>query len=331
VLLLFRKSNPFILFALIVYALLLRSFVLFLPLQVPLCSHQGIIDFLANWLFHTPFVFSDVMHYLLSTAVVLFLAFYLQAQVVKHKIAERSGFLPAFFIVLLCSAQPEYLFFTPPLLSMVFVLVALCKIYATYFSDKNQSKIFDAALFLSVSAIIYFPNILLLISLFVALILLRTISLRDVLVYFTAYFIPLFLFFTALFLDDQLIPFLVKNDFTLLLNHGGWSSLQPKTMDWISIAAFVPVLVLGGIQTQVDAGKSLAHVRKFYGTSAILLLSTFLALILCNRFSKTHVLMGAIPAAMYGVNMMRNMKRAWLAELIHVTLLTVIILTYLIH
>ena len=330
-LLLFRKSNPFILFALVVYALLLRAFILFLPLEVPLCSHQGIMDFMADWLFGTKFMFSDVMHYILSTSVVLFLAFYLQAQVVKHKIAERSGFLPAFFVILLCSAQPEYLFFTAPLLSMVFVLVAVCKIYATYFTEKNQGKIFDAAFCLSISAIIYFPNSILLLSMFIALVLLRTISLRDVLVYFTAYFIPIFLLFTMLFVYDQLVPFLTKNDFTVFLNHGGWMSMQPKPMDWVAIAAFLPAIMFGGFQTQLDAGKSLAHVRKFYGTFAILLLSTILALLLCNRFSKTHVLMGALPASMYGVNLVRNMKRAWLAELIHVILLIVIILSYLIH
>lgn len=328
---LFKNSSPLVLIILVITTFLLRLPVLVLDLPAPLVSHAGILDSLSMIIFNTHFQWSNTWHYILGSSIVLFMAFYMQHIILKHKVMDKSGFLPAYSIILLCSIHQDFLFVTAPLLSMLFILLAFTKIYTAYFVEKAQSKILDAGLFTGFAAILYLPSSIFILSIFIALVLLKTLSLRQVILYFFAILIPFYLLAAGLFVSGNLLSFLAHNDYTVLMNHQKFSAFQPKPTEIMTAVFLLMILMTGVVKTQNEANKSLAHIRKFYGTGVIILISCILSILLCNCLSITHAIVAVIPACGFFVNFYKDLKRAWLGELIHLILLVLIFLSYLIN
>lgn len=125
-----------------------------------------------------------ILKLLLGIVVNSLLAIYI------NKVFNLNGFyqvensIPALLIVIMLGSWTGFHFFSPLLLSMLFLLVGLNRILKVYHQKNILSEVFDSGFFLGMAAIIYYPAALFIISYWLFLSMNRAFSFRE-------YFFPL--------------------------------------------------------------------------------------------------------------------------------------------
>ena len=85
---------------------------------------------------------------------------------------------------------------------------------------------------------------------------------------------------------------------------------------------------MGGIlKGQTESIKSIVPVRKFYGISLLLILGLLPTLLFADKLWITAFIFFVIPFSFYLYTIVKDVKRIWIAELIHVILLGLIFFT----
>ncbi len=87
--------------------------------------------------------------------------------------------LPAFFFILICSSYIPLQRLNPVLISVIFLILAVFKIFDTYKKERLCYNFFDAALLISVGSLFYFNLIFLIVILWIGLIILRPFIWRE--------------------------------------------------------------------------------------------------------------------------------------------------------
>lgn len=116
-------------------------------------------------------------------------------------LSERS-WLPGLFYALVAACFPDFLFLSPPLVALLFVPVALRRIFKAYKIPHATALIFDAAFWMTMGSMFYPPAFFLLLAAYIGVNLMRAFNIREQLVFFTGVLIPLFLIWLGYFCYD---------------------------------------------------------------------------------------------------------------------------------
>ncbi len=182
----FRRNRFFNSLLLLPYTILVRVWLVF-DGQAPEFRKKGV---LSEWVFGSLDPDSSLA-LLLSIALVYFQALLLNRLVIRNRITGELTLFPGLFYILLVSFFPEYNGLSSPLVANTFVIIALSFLMGTHKTSGNASRIFSAGFWFGMAFLFYFGHLVLFISGFLGLSLLRTVKGREWFQFITGYITPL--------------------------------------------------------------------------------------------------------------------------------------------
>jgi hypothetical protein len=114
----------------------------------------------------------------------------------KHGLLKQAGYFPFFFMAILLSCRPSLIGIYPAPVSSLFLVLAIHKIISSYKNEKALSEIFDAGLFIGIASLFYIPSTLFIVLLWIGLITVRTINLREWVCTIIGFSLPFVFMFT---------------------------------------------------------------------------------------------------------------------------------------
>lgn len=279
---LFRNNTPYTVIILFVFALLAKFQALAHPVA-PLLLHghfvYGSLLYLLNFLFGG----SSVGYTYFSLLLLFGQALYLNSICVRHKLFNRSGYLPAFFYILLTSLLPSFSYFNEQIVTLWWLLGALDAIL--YFSSPVNPRrdVFNAGFLFSMAAVVQFSALFFILMLLAALVILRPFDLGEYSVGALGYITPVYFLAGILFVFDRFgllsqwpqlaisLPAIVRHPLHLvgsivgiiILLVGGMYQLQHvrKTSinnrrNWRTIIVMLFISILTAAFTQSNSGSS---------------------------------------------------------------------------
>lgn len=122
----------------------------------------------------------------------------------SHHILPKNSYLPAMTYVLLTSLFVEWNYLSAALVANWFLLATYNSLFKLHAQEQARKEIFNIGCFLSLSALLVFPNIILLILVFIVLRLLRPFKAAEWVVGLLGILTPLYFLTAILYLTDRL-------------------------------------------------------------------------------------------------------------------------------
>ncbi len=209
-------------------------------------------------------------------------------------INERT-FLPGIQYLILISIFPSLQFLTPVLPAVIFLILAIIRITATYRKNGIAYSYFDAALLIAIGSLFYASLIWFGILLFIGILLLRTFDLREVLVAVLGLATPYIFLYGIFFVADKDISELTRVITGCLLdNRQGleWSRMAIVSGAFIVMTLLVATLYLFTVFTTKKV-KS----RKIFSLQIWVGIVTLMIYLLSPSANEELIYILAIPAA----------------------------------
>lgn len=318
---LFKKQNPFTLFFVILYGFAIRSSIFFINLSKIKFNASQPFSFLTDqWCkVNTSNLF---WHYFISTSLLLIIGLFINVYLKNNKIIDKLGYLPTLLFMLISASFSSYLYITNELIAFVFFSIAIIRLLQALLIEETEVSVFDAAFFMSIASLFYKPLLPCFLIVFMAVIILKSAQIKALLFILIGFIIPYFLLGVYMFYTDRLDTYLVHlipQLFTKLTIFTSRDYLQIIKIIFIGVIA-----LLGFVGIQSSLAKSIVNIRKYYSLLLIISL-VYLPMFLINKeLTLTHFLFLLLPISYYILNFIKDMKRVWISELIHVALFILI-------
>ena len=184
----FFRQNGFISsLALLPYAFLLRINNLINPQIVqPSENYSGLTNAVLSW------ISSPVMQGIVASLLIFFQALLINRLVIKHRISKEATHIPGLLFILLSAFLHDFLFLTPELLSLTFIILAIHVSMTTYNEKEAAGAVFTVGFLIGLSSLFYFPHYYFFLIGLLSLFILKSIDIKDVLQYTTGFILPTF-------------------------------------------------------------------------------------------------------------------------------------------
>lgn len=266
-----------------------------------------------------------IISILLLTAEVFLLNYIVN----ENEVLAKKSNLPALFYIVFMSINSSMLILHPMLLSNLFILFALNKIFNSYRKDIAFSQLFDAGFLISIASLFYFPCIVCVPVLGAALVLFRPFHWREWVIAFLGLLLP-YIFITVyyfwndsteyLFYDKMFFPMLFKN-----------AGLHPSNSFYvlISLCSLIILFAFGSLFNSISSGAQ--RTKKALVLMIWLFIFSGLSLFLAPQISAKYFSLLAIPAAVICSNYYLRLKRGFLGEILFILLLIALFTNLLIE
>jgi hypothetical protein len=251
------------------------------------------------------------------------------AAILIQRINVEYGFfriktiLPAIIFILVAGGFPEMHFFHPVYISIIFLLVAIYRLFSAFDLRKPYREIFDACFLLGLGSLFYL-NLLVLLPAFIAggSILGRETRWREIMISILGCIVPWLFVATWFFLFDRFpemisllkVNFLTAND---------------RIIGNIPIMAFLGFLILltlaGSYMILVQYDEKKVSIRQYFLFFFLMFVSSILSIIIVPAVSTETLLIAAIPVTFLLSNLLLSLKRKIWGEIIIYMLLGFIV------
>ncbi len=205
----FRNYNPYSVIVLFLLALFLKMATLIHPEAVFVVNQNQILWLKLSGFFQTILGGSPFLITFFAICNLFGQAIFLNQIGNRHHLFPKSNYLPALTYILVTSLFKDWNYLSAALISnwlLLFMLSSMLKLYATADSSK---QIFNIGCFISLAAMLIFPNIFFIALLLLALGILRPFKAAEWMVALLGILTPFYFLAGILFLTDDL-PMLKK-------------------------------------------------------------------------------------------------------------------------
>lgn len=311
----FRNNETSSIFLLAVYVGLLRlPALLGLVPPVPCAAEGASVAWMCHLLSEKPF-WSAVT----AATLVFVQAILLNNLDQKYRLAPDRTWLPGMVYALVASALPQFLYLTPPLFALTFILMGLNQLFGTYKQQVATGAVFDSAFWVMVGALCYPPVLLLLVAAFIGLSVLRSFNFRERVVFFSGAMVPLFLGWLWFFWHDEGGLFWQKQFGSLFGFLHFDTSWDAKSLMQIALMLFLTLFVLLNFGAYYH--KKLIQVQKYISIFYWFLFVGGLSALLQNQLRMEHLLLLAPTVALFLSLSFVGLRNRGLAEILHFALL----------
>ena len=226
---------------------------------------------------------------LVSGGVLCFIESLLVNRIINHhKVATKKNYLGGIMFVIFTALIPECQVLSPALVSTLFLLLIMDKLFDLSKPDKQYGSIFDLGFLSGIAMLFYFPSIYLLVLVIIGFLTMRTGTLRGILIILTGFFAILLTVFTVYFWFDHLPEMAL--DMINLQNRIPLSSISLTRMEGIEliVVTFVGAWILVNVPSILYS--SVIQTRKYI---TILILSGVFSLLVIPlqfNFNLSHLL-----------------------------------------
>ncbi len=120
----------------------------------------------------------------LSSLIIIIQAGIFNALLLKNKVYDENGYLPALLYVLLALAVPDFKALSPQLMSATFVLLALRNVFRRIGNQVTDELFLTSGIFIGLAAMLYLPSAVFFLVFLFSLVLFSSAILRRLLLYF---------------------------------------------------------------------------------------------------------------------------------------------------
>jgi hypothetical protein len=307
---LFRDLNSynFIILIILLYVLRIGLFI-----NTPIDINTGFSFFGQRILIkdvNTPLV-SPLTNITLAGLVVFIQALLFNRIVNIYNVLGKSTLLPALIYVVASSVFTPFLFLSPPLVCNFFILFIVYRILS---SQKNQnliSTMFDLGMLTAIGTIFYFPFIVMILILFIALIIFRPFNWREWVAVLIGYIVIVFLLGVYYLWNDSLGSFyaiwrpLVSNVPVFI---------RINVQDYIVLLPITVTLILGFIQLRENFFRSYIQVRKTFQLLFFVVLITIMSFYLNPAYRINHFHLCVIPVSILMAYYFLHATKRWFYE-----------------
>jgi len=319
----FRSYHPAVIFILLLYTFLLRL-ILFAGMQHFQPFQEGKIASgpLYNWLCHILHVKTWLYH-VVAILMIFFQALYFNYLVNFYRILSRQSYLPAFSYLLIGSLFVEFLYFSPVLLANTFLLLSVSKMFSAYKKENAIGFLFDAALYISIASLFFFPYIVFIGFILFATAILRPFNLREYLIAIIGAMVPYYFLGVYLFWEGRLYEFV----HSLIIPELRFDTdvLEKSIRIFIESVPVFFVLIWSAIFIQANLFKMVVQVRNYFILLVIFFFAGVCSLLILFKGEVDHFFWIAIPAGIAFALFFTEYKRRAVSEIVHFFLILAIL------
>lgn len=121
----------------------------------------------------------------------------------RFKLIDRATFIPALLFLLIASSFVGLHQFNAVGFAGIFVTIGISRIFQSYKESNSLKSLFEAALFVSIASLFYFPAIFFEIIILIGLIMLRTFNAREWMATLSGILVPYILVLTYFLFFDK--------------------------------------------------------------------------------------------------------------------------------
>ena len=160
---------------------------------------------------------------------------------VENQIVGKVGTMGGFVFILLMNLSRTQANFYPFALAMIFILLVMRELFNTYLAQKPELGLLKAGIFIALASMCYFPSIILVLWVLVALPILKKGSLRLELIPITGFLFTYFLYFSGVYLFGDFL--------SMIEGYGDWFvelelSVEGFNLKNIILLSFIIVSVI---------------------------------------------------------------------------------------
>lgn len=263
--------------------------------------------------------------FFLGILLVAFQAIFLTMIVNEYKLTNDTTHLPSLFLILLYSIELFENGFNQILLSNTLTLIALYQLFKLYNVKTKITYLFNAGILIGIATLLYPPNIVYFLFIWIVLIYIATPVWRDFVVSLIGFVLPITYFLVYSFVTEDLYTWnalIEKLPFYSIdyLGFNFWEKLLILILALLLLVAGVGLLKV--MQRSVTRTRRMLWVIVIYGLIAI-------ATMLFNRFDYlVSIQMTFIPVALVLAIFFQNIKKQWLSELVFLCVLGLVVIGY---
>lgn len=238
------------------------------------------------------------LNFIFMAALISAQAIYFNLMVNRHEVLYKNSYLPSFVFALLISADPGLMQFHPVHVINLFVLIIFDRMFTVFKNEKANSALFDSAFLTGLSALIYFPALLLFIVLILSLSILRPFNLKEWLIALIGFLLPFFFISVYMFWNTSLIPF--WSDYMAHFPDAAPAMDIAKTPSRMWLAIFIGSLLLISIlKLRGNFSKNTIRTRSYQQIIFIYLFLGIISIGITRHIMPIHFAIIALPAALF--------------------------------
>ena len=292
------------------YAVLIRINNLIFPESIlPNDDYSGFMNFLLTA------ISNPIWQGILASFIVFFQALLINRLVIKHRITKETTHIPGLLFILLSAFLKEFLYFTPELLSLTFIILAIHITMTTYNEREAAGPVFLVGFFIGLASIIYFPFYFFLIIGLISLIILKSVSLKDILQFLIGLCLPTFFHSVWEFFvqsDINILPDYFFNNFNLAF------TLLIRDFKGLMVSVIIGVFMLISLLSYGRYGQqkptsTQIKIDILYWIAIFSLLS----IMITKTPGYAHILLLVFPLSIFISMNFISMKNKIVAEIIH--------------
>jgi hypothetical protein len=306
----FRSHQPVLLIIIPLLGLLMWLPAFLHPLPLVVSHPMPLFELLTKPLISHPFLAS-----LLAFLLLLLQAFLFNFILEKYEFSGKPTYLPALLYIVFASFAPGLLQLHPALIASIFILLALHRILGTYRITNAYAACFEAGFLISLASLFYFPAILCIIFIFIAILLLRPFSGREWIIASLGFLLPCLYVFCYYFVIDGLRFFWADRILFPLLNRDIKLTAE-IVQPYAELVLFVLIAVVLSMGKGTDLGSRSVQYRSNVGVMRWLLVIGLMSLVLAPGLNYTNFFIALIPLLVVICNYFLWARVVWLSDLI---------------
>lgn len=259
----------------------------------------------------------------LITLVLTLLQAFLLNKVINHfNFLGKPTFLTALMFMTLVSLFLPFLVLSPTLICNFITIWMMNKLFNMYKQADVKTLMFDLGMIVALGSLIYFPFIVMLLLLWIALIIFRPFIWREWVTPILGFSVIYFLLGVAYYWVDRLDEFLeIFKPFVNPLPTG----LKVDYHDYFVVFPVGIAMLLFLLVLKDQYFRSIVHIRKAFQLLFYMLLLIIGSFYLNSQITINHFLLCAPPLAIYLAYYFAYAKIKWLYESIYIIIVATII------
>jgi len=314
----FKTNQPAAYIAVTLTGVALWSFSLLKPIPLDLPAGMPLYDLL---LF--PFANFKSLFIIFAFIMVLFQAFYLESIINSNDLRVKNSHLPSLFYLIIASSMPSFLTLNPVMLANLPLLFTVHLLFSSYRKDEAFSDVFDAGFLVAIASLIYFPAIVFLPMIWIALILLRPFIWREWVISLLGFLVPYIFALSYFFWFDRLGWFVYEKLFRLFFVSFLHSAIPHAYYYYIAI--IIPLLIFSLLEHFRLMQTGQIRIQKYLLLILWFFFFSIGSYLLAPSWSFNHFTLLAIPVSVFFGNYFLSINRNWIAEILFLLLLATIL------
>ena len=211
--------------------------------------------------------------------VLLFEATYLSYIFQKHNLIERNNWIPSILYLFMAGVSGSYVL-SPAIISNLFILLTLDRLFVSYDSSKGIDNIMLAGLYISIASLFYFPCAIFILGIWLALLIFRNLNWRYFIASIIGLFIPIIYLASWFIFNDQLTSETLE--YYSVLKHAFMQMRHEQTQSLILFSISLLFLIMSAFHLSMNQKGKLIKIRK--KTSVIITLSIVATVVVFSSY-----------------------------------------------